>query len=555
VNENTNTLNNDKIDYYKTKNITVNKNSSLYNLTKNNENKKKEEKITVDKNKNIRKIKSKKKDTSKVKKLSSKKYINVNRKEKLKTKKNNFFSKIKNMFNKKEELVKNNSFCQKNKINNNIINSKMNKLPNRNSSSFIGNNNHSIFNYKYLTKNSISKNNISLRKRNVQSKNKDNYNNLKNNNNESNNSNSFNFGQKLSFRHIPQTNAITKVNNNNNNSERVSNEKYKKIEHLNLNYTMTSPTVLNAHEGLAFKSPNDEQFRKNYIISPYSENLNFSYKSLNEKNIKIDNNSYKFKTLNIESTNNEEIKINKIYKNTCDSNNKIHINKNISNSQEKTKHYKINITEEKYKTLNIKRVPLVNKKINYFSQMTRRDNSSPYIINHLDTNSNIVSEERKKKDEMKDYYNDEPNLKSENPKKENILDKKLETNNIEILSNNTLSNEDKNKINNYGIKNLKNINSNNSNDLLKIKEKFEKILNSKKNKKTNQQKKNNQEENKKIKDFKNKTSHHFFNSNNHPYNNNNNATNNNNTNNNYNLLKKKQKKFREKHFSDINNTI
>ena len=41
VNENTNTLNNDKIDYYKTKNITVNKNSSLYNLTKNNKNKKK----------------------------------------------------------------------------------------------------------------------------------------------------------------------------------------------------------------------------------------------------------------------------------------------------------------------------------------------------------------------------------------------------------------------------------------------------------------------------------------------------------------------------------
>ena len=555
VNENTNTLNNDKSDYIKTKNITVNKNSSLYNLTKNNENKKKEEKITVDINKNIRKIKTKKKDISKVKKLSSKKYINVNRKEKLKTKKNNFFSKIKNMFNKKEELVKNNSFCQKNKINNNIINSKMNKLPNRNSSSFIANSNHNIFNYKYLTKNSISKNNISLKKRNAQSKNKDNYNNLKNNN-ESNNSNSFNFGQKLSFRHNPQTNAITKVNNNNNNSERVSNEKYRKNENLNLNYTMTSPTVLNAYEGLPFKSPNDEQFRKNYIISPYSENLNFSYKSLKEKNIKVDNNSYKFKTLNIESTNNEEIKINKIYKNTCDSNNKIHINKNISNSQEKTKHYKINITEEKYKTLNIKRVPLVNKEINYFSQMTRRDNSSPYIINHLDTNSNIVSEERKKKDEIKDYYNIELNLKSDNPIKENISDKKLETNNIEILSNNTVSNEDKNKINNYGIKNLKNINSNNSNDLLKIKEKFEKILNSKKNKKTIQQKKNNQEENKKIKDLKNKTSLHFFNSNNHPYNNNNNATpNNNNNSNNYNLLKKKPKKFREKHFSDINNTI
>ena len=131
INENINTLNNNYENYnnnnYNTKNITVNKNSSLFNLTKNNnENKNIEkEKISIDINKNNKtsKIINRNTGTLKNNKKDKKKYINVNRMEALKMKHNNYISKIKNMFNnKKEEPLKNNSFCQRHLLSNSISN-------------------------------------------------------------------------------------------------------------------------------------------------------------------------------------------------------------------------------------------------------------------------------------------------------------------------------------------------------------------------------------------------------------------------------------------------
>ena len=554
INENINTLNNvDKNDNCKAKNITVNKNSSLYNLTK-NEHKNKEEKITVDKNKNIKKYKSKNNDKPKMKKISTKKYINVNRMEKLKTKNNNYFSKLKKLFNKKEQLIKNKSYCQKHKVNNSL-NSKKNKLSYRNSINV----NFKEFDYKYLNDSYISKNNISLRKRNSQNNHKDNYTNLKYNSEVY--SNSFNYGQKLSFRHSHPNNAIEKSNKNN--SERMSNEKYKKLEYnksLNLNYTMTSPTIYSTHEGLHFNSPNFAPFRKISINSPYYENLSFSYKSLKEKINKIDNNEYKYKTLNIES--NEEAKINKIYTNTYNSNNtinkKIHIVKKGSNSQERKNNCKLNFNDDKYKTININKVPIVNNSINYFSQMSKRDNSSPYIISHIDTNSNIVSEERKKRNEIKENFFDGIDLKM-NYKKENSSNNKNKSNKIENLSNNTIYIEDKNRQKINENKNIRDSNNSKVESFIKNREKLERFKNSKKKKITIPQKKTNQDANKKIIDYKNKTSYHFFNINN-PNNNINSNNNNNvnniiNNNNNYDSYKKIPKILREKHFSDINSSI
>ena len=369
VNDNINSLNDiEKNDNNQKKNITVNKNCSLYNLTKNdNKNNKGDKKINKDDNKkhnNKNNLKSNNKEEKLIiTKLDSKKYINVNRVETFRLKNNNYFSKIKNMFNnKKEELIKNNSFCQRHSVNNKIVNSQLNKLflkesININYKSPLD----KSFN-KLFSKNNI-KNNISLRKRNYQNNNKNNYINL-NSDNDMNNYNSLNNEQKVNSKKNYKNNLVDKINTNN--SERTKKGKCNSIEYTkNLNQTITSPILYNSQSGFYFNSPNFVPIKKMSINSPSYEDLSFRYKSLKGKINKIDKDENKYQTLNQENNRKEEIlKINQIYTNTNTLNsnyNKKHkIIKIKSNSKDKKLNCKINNKNGILDNFNLNKSHIIN---------------------------------------------------------------------------------------------------------------------------------------------------------------------------------------------------
>ena len=556
VNENVNTLNNlDKYDDLKTKNITVNKNFSLCNLTKNKSKKNKisikEHKITVDKKKNFTIIKNKSNNKKNTKKISSKKYINVNRMEQFKVKSNNYFSKIKNMFNnKKEKLSKNNSFHERQKQNKSLINIKR-KLSSSNKNSLTINFNDSDykFNDSCTNHNSFSKN-INFIKKNNQINNQSLV--LKNISiRNSINSNNIN-GQKLNFRYSNQN----KINDNININEqkRIKSEKNKKFDDKkNSNYISTSPTLYNTQNLFYFNSPNFAPLKKIYTNNPYNNNLSFCCKSIKEKNNNVDKKYNKFKTLNIDKNNNEEIsKINQIYTNINSSiniitkKNKIN-NVKKNNSKERKMNFQICINEDKYNTININKNQLINNSFNYISQISNRDDTIPYLINNIETiGNNIVSDERKE---------DEKNFKDEHFQENsefNSCDEKY----LNTSNNNKNKSEFENKSNNNGVfsedKNRSKIfeNKNSIKDILNNKrQKTKNILNKKidilKNSKTKKliihQKQTNQDLIKNINDFKNKTSNYFFN--------------NSYANKNYGTLKKVPKLLRQKHFSDFNNSF
>ena len=549
VNDNINSLNDiEKNDNNQKKNITVNKNCSLYNLTKNdNKNNKGDKKINNDDNKkhnNKNNLKSNNKEEKLIiTKLDSKKYINVNRVETLRLKNNNYFSKIKNMFNnKKEELIKNNSFCQRHTVNNKIVNSQLNKLflkesININYKSPLD----KSFN-KLFSKNNI-KNNISLRKRNYQNNNKNNFINL-NSDKDMNNYNSLNNEQKVNSKKNYKNNLVDKINSNN--SERTKKGKCNSIEYTkNLNQTITSPTLYNSQSGFYFNSPNFVPIKKMSINSPSYEDLSFRYKSLKEKINKIDKDENKYQTLNQENNRKEEIlKINQIYTNTntlnSNYNRKNKIIKIKSNSKDKKLNCKINNKNGILDNFNLNKSPLISNSLNYFSQMSNRNSSVPYIINHMDinanpnTNLNIVSAERKKEKKIKENF--------------------FEGINIKVKPDNKNNNNKQNKINTFN-KNENKSHTNILNSLRKkdnkndiIKNKIDKIkYNSNNNKEKNnkpkiktKQKQINQNDKNKINDFQNKTTYNFF-------------INANNIN--YDSLKKGPKILTDKYFSELDNSF
>ena len=538
INENMNSLNNiEKYNSFKTKNITVNKNCSLYNLPKDENKNLKEKKSNDDEKKKFKSnsiiILSKNNNDEKIKKkkiVSKKKYINVNRIETLKMKQNNYISNIKSMFNnKKEELIKNNSFCQKNALSNRIVNSKINKLFFKDSINVNSNDNDKInFNKSFILKRH-QKNNINLRKRNSQ-----NNNNLKSDNN-MNNYNSINNRQKLSFRLNNQNNI------NNNNSDRIQKEKCNSIENnKKLDYTMTSPTIYNTNSSLCFNSPNFAKIQNKNNHSPFYEDLSFSYKSLN----KIEKEENKYKTLNIENNiKDEKQTINQIYKNENLNNNfkkKINIIKKKTNSKDIKKRCKINLNDEKYSNSNINKSPILN----YLNQMTKRNDSAPHIINHINMHEivNVVSAERKKEKKINEKFfnginlnfNTEKNNDFQQNKKIQLNKNSNKSNTLIIFSNE--KNKNKKIINKNKIKNEKQ--KNNSHNYKDNKEKA-----CKQKKLKLQPNKLCQNESKKLNDFKNKTSYNFFkgqnNSNNDDYNN-------------YETLKKYAPFLKENHFSDLN---
>ena len=431
INENVNTLNNtekteESKEEFQIKNITVNKNSSLCSLISrhikdsNKVNKNNEKKIIVDKNKKFRNNTSKNIEKLNIRKINTKKYINVNRMEPFKNKhnnnhnNNNSFSKIKNMFNKKEELTKNNSFCEKNNLKNGIANIKRNKLSSQRETMNININDFDFrpINDKNIHSNKFLKNNISLKK---QFQN-DGSNSI--NINKRNNSNSTMFDkQKLKFRHSNPNNMIKNLNEFNRKNS-INSENQKKIENKkNVKYTITSPNLYNTHVGFHFNSPNFAPFKKISINSPINDNLTFN--TLKEKINILDNKS---KTINVEKNNvnnNEEIlKINQIYTKTNDSKSikhrKTKIIKRKPKSKYEEKNSKLHMNEDKFNTLehNVNKNSLVNNSFNYFAQESNRDECIPYVINYVETSGNNTTLEERKEKTIRDQYFDNIGLNS-----------------------------------------------------------------------------------------------------------------------------------------------
>ena len=577
INENVNTLNNtekteESKEEFQIKNITVNKNSSLCSLISrhikdnNKGNKNNEKKIIVDKNKKFKNNTSKNIEKLNIRKINTKKYINVNRMETFKNKhnnnhnNNNSFSKIKNMFNKKEELTKNNSFCEKNNLKNGIANIKRNKLSSQRESMNININDFDFrpINDKNIHSNKFLKNNISLKK---QFQN-DGSNSI--NINKRNNSNSTMVDkQKLKFRHSNPNNMIKNLNEFNRKNS-INSENQKKIENKkNVNYTITSPNLYNTHVGFHFNSPNFAPFKKISINSPINDNLTFN--SLKEKINNLDNKS---KTINVEKNNvnnNEEIlKINQIYTKTNDSKSikhrKTKIIKRKPNSKYEEKNSKLHMNEDKFNTLehNVNKNSLVNNSFNYFAQVSNRDECIPYVINYVETSGNNTTLEERKEKTIRDQYFDNIGLNSCGKKHLNL------SNDI-IISNNYKENniskdiilDVKNRTKKKKNKRLKErITINNKINKKEFNKKLEKLIMSKTKKTLYQPKPTNQDLSKKIIDYKSKTSTHFFNNTvNNTINNNANNNKDNKTNYHYDTLKRAPKLLREKHYSDFNNSI
>ena len=479
VNENINTLNfNVENNNYKIKNITVNKNGSLSNLTKNE--------------------------------INVKKYINVNRIEALKMKHNNFISRVKDMFNNKQELIKNNSFCKRYTVNNNILNPNKKKTV-RKSINYNSNDcNYKSLNETIIIKNNNKKANITLRKRNYQNNN--NYIHLKTSDEEKTNLKYINNQQKSSFRKNIPKNSIDLMNINS--SERII--KYKnsnKQKNNNLNYMTTSPTLYNINETFY-------PFKKNYINSPFNENLSFSYKSLKGKINKLIRKENKYKTLNLDNNNEEIFKLNQIYTNTNSSNKKVNIFKKKSNSKERKNK---SINEDKYNSFN--KSPIIDNSFNYFSKITNKNDSTPYIISHIDITSNAISAERKKEKNIKKNFFEEIELNNKNSK----IYKNQKINNNIIINENKNTN---NILNNKNEKNkIEDVKSKSNRNKKCFKKPIKIVLQSKQTMK--------KEKNNLIND-KNKTSCNFFN---------------NKKDINYGPLKKIPKLLREKHFSDFDTSF
>ena len=550
VNENVNTLNNlDKYDDLKAKNITVNKNFSLFNLTKNKNIKEssRECKITVDKNKSFKNNKIKSNNKKNTRKIFSKKYINVNKIEQFKVKPNSYFLNIKNMFNnnKNDKLDKNNSFHEIYKPNKSIINVKR-KISSTNKNSMTINVND--FDYKSndssIHHNGFSKN-INLKERNLKNNNENS--NLININKNNNLNINDNYCTKFNFSHNKPINIINRINVND--SKRIKSEKHKKFENKkNLNMII-SPSIYNAKNCFNFNSPNLDPFRKISKNSPFNDNLSFSYNSLKEKLYNLDKKDNKFKTLNVEKKNNEhKFGINQIYTNINSSINSISKKSKINNineinSNEAKKSLQINSNEDKYNTLNINKNQLMNNSFNNFSQMTNRDDTIPYIINHIETfgNNTLLDKPKEEKCSQGNQYFEYSEF-SFDEKYLNTSDSKLNKSGYKNKSNNNeVFNENKNKSkifeNKNHIKDLLNNKGNKGKHMAKNNKDI--IRNSKKKKLKIHSKQVNHDINKNIYDLKNKTSSNFFN----------------NINKNYESLKKVPKLLREKHFSDINNTF
>ena len=488
VNENINTLNNnEENNNCQIKNITVNKNTFLYNIMKTENN-------------NIN-------NEKKIKKISTKKYINVNRIEALKMKNNNYILKIKNMFNNKEELIKNNSFCKKYTVNSNILNSKKNQI--RKSLNFNSKNN----NNKSLNETSLvnKKTNINLRKINSQN-NYNNCNQLKSKNEGKNNLRLINNKQKLSCRHNIPKNLIELMNINN--SERNTEEKTTNRHYNNkLNYMMTSPALYNMNNSFYFRSPNLASFRKININSPNNENLSFSYKSLKGKT----NNLFgkEIKILNQDNKNEEIFKINQIYTKTNSSNKRINIYKKKSNSKNKRNKYNLSLNEDSF---NIIKSPIIDNSFGYFSKISHKNDSAPYIISHIDTTLNSISGERTKEKKIKKNFFNEIEMENKSPK--------INTN-IKI---NKIINENKNKDNKLINKNIINKHDQTKYNSNKNQKSLKKPL-----KITLQSNRIIKKENKNIINDKNKPNYDFFNK--------------------YDSLKNNSKLLRERHFSDFENSF
>ena len=577
INENVNTLNNtekteESKEELQIKNITVNKNSSLCSLISrhikdnNKDNKNKEKKIIVDKNKKFKNNTTKNIEKLNIKKINTKKYINVNRMEPFKNKHNNnhnnnnhhnnSFSKIKNMFNKKEELTKNNSFCEKNNLKNGIANIKRNKLSSQRESMSININDFDFkpINDKNIHSNKFFKNNINLKK---QFQN-DGSNSIKIN--KRNNSNSTMFDkQKLKFRHSNPNNIIKNLNEFNRKNS-INSENQKKIDNKkNVNYTITSPNLYNTHVGFHFNSPNFAPFKKICINSPFNDNLTFN--TLKEKTNNLDNKS---RTINVEknNVNNKEeiLKINQIFTNNNNSKNikhrKTKIIKRKPNSKFEEKNYNLHMNEDKFNTLehNVNKNSLVNNSFNFYAQISNRDECIPYVINYVETSGNNTTLEERKEKKIRDQFFDNMGLNSCGKKHLNlsndiIINNNYKENNISkdiILD---VKNRTKKKEN----KQLKErITINNKINKKEFNKKLEKLLMSKTKKTLYQPKPPNQDLSKKIIDYKSKTSTHFFNN---TVNNNANNTKDNKTNYNYDTLKRAPKLLREKHYSDFNNSV
>ena len=553
INENINILNNtEKNDNYQKKNITVNKNCSLYNLTK-NDNNRKEIRIINNDNKKLKEkndiILNNNKETEKIKmkKLNSKKYINVNRMETLRMKHNNYISKIKGMFNnKKQELIKNNSFCQRYTVQNEILNSVINRLFFRDYSNNIINKDSlgKSFNKKTNPKNNNTKNNISLRKRNYQNNNNDNYINLRFENN-NHNFNSMNNEQKLSCREFNKKELSYKLIKNSDIFKKDDYHQIEDINKLNLNNTMISPTLYNSQSGPHFNSPSYIPIKKIYINSPDNEDLSFICNSLKEKINRIDKNENNYQTLNLENNNKEEIiKTNYIYNNTNTNTLNDKIKNKIEkqpNSKEKKQNFKLKVMNEKSKNFNIHKSPIVNSSFNYFSQMSNRNGYASYMINHsnirennTNININLESAERKKQKKVKENFFDKLNL--------NIKCNKVDNNkHTQNQKKKLCKNENKSHSNIlYNVDNNKSKKISNKNDIAE--NKIDKVDKEKKKKQKIKikPKQNHQNDINKINCFHNKTSYNFFS--------NPNVTN-------YDILKKDPKLLREKHFSDLDNSF
>ena len=479
VNENINTLNyNMENNNYKLKNITVNKNGSLSNLTKSE--------------------------------INVKKYINVNRIEALKMKHNNFISRVKDMLNNKQELIKNNSFCKRYTVNNNILNPNKKKTV-RKSINYNSNDcNYKSLNETIIIKNNNKKANITLRKRNYQNNN--NYIHLKTSDEEKTNLKYINNQQKSSFRKNIPKNSIDLMNINS--SERIIKDKNSNKQKNNkLNYMTTSPTLYNINETFY-------PFNKNYINSPFNENLSFSYKSLKGKINKLIRKENKYKTLNLDNNNEEIFKLNQIYTNTNSSNKKVNIFKKKSNSKERKNK---SINEDKYNSFN--KSPIIDNSFNYFSKITNKNDSTPYIISHIDITSNAISAERKKEKNIKKNFFEEIELNNKNSK----IYKNQKINNNIIINENKNTN---NILNNKNEKNkIEDVKSKSNRNKKCFKKPIKIVLQSKQTMK--------KEKNNLIND-KNKTSCNFFN---------------NKKDINYGPLKKIPKLLREKHFSDFDTSF
>jgi hypothetical protein len=317
--------------------------------------------------------------------------------------------------NRKEELTKNNSFCDKNNLKNGIINIKRNKLSSQRQTMSLNINDFDFrpLNDKNIHSNKLFNNNISLKK---QFQN-DGSNSIKIN--KRNNSNSTMFDkQKLKFRQSNPNNMINNLNEFNRKNS-INSENQNKLENKkNVNYMITSPNLYNTHIGFHFNSPNFAPFKKICINnSPLSDNLTFN--TLKEK---INNLDDKSKTINVEKNNmnnNEEIlKINQIFIKTNDSksikNRKTKIIKRKPNSKYGEKYPKLHMNEDKINTLehNVNKNSLVNNSFNYFAQISNRDECIPYMINYVETSGNNTTLEERKEKTIRDQYFDNIGLNS-----------------------------------------------------------------------------------------------------------------------------------------------